>query len=1083
MKLRRLHVMNFAAIRQADIEFGPGLNVLYGPNDLGKSTLVDAIRLALLLPHSSTSCDQYVGWTGGREPIVELTFDTEPQRIWRVRKEFGKNGSSLLQESKNGRDFDDVERARKVDGKLREILRWGIPEPGGSGGGKGLPTSFLATALLSTQADVTGLLDDSLADDPTASGKEQIAAALQAIAQDPLFVALLKSAQARRDEAYTDKGAKKTAKGSVFKAAAERLRETRDEKERLQRVVSDSEGAENLLRELMEKRDQRHEALVIATECATALERFAMQAEDRAAAKELVRLAQEDVQRIRKIRMDVEDAERKAKELLGKEEEMRQAMEVAQKQQVEAETALNSVEEATRAEGPDSGVTDTVVRQQLELRRAAADQIGSTAQRQIDVANGAQQLVDAAALAEREHLEQQAITHSARESASEAVAKEKAANDELRRCDLLERALDFRLADRQVVDAQAAVDKHGGLQASLAAALKERAALAGQRAAMTVPTPSALAPMRRLANELAAARGALDVGFVVSVSPTEPLELRIRKDGAPVESTSTTEPLEIEAAAEVQLDIADIAIVRIRGGRRDAQEKARVLEERWTQDIVPHLAAAGVKDLDGLDAKVAEAQELDVGMKAKDTDLNSLQAQISSLTGAEEWFRQASDRAETCRAALVDVVPDTVSADLDALGADPLAGLRKRRQQLSKDVEIARTIAAEAVKAHTVAQERTSNFRLAFDAAVSKRDVALTSFPDGIHAALATAQAHLAAAIIEKESVAAESASLEKTIAARTMRIEEAVRDARTTAEIARTAVEVAQRKLTAAITSHAEHGGRLVELRRLRDAEDLVAAETRLREATERHSALPVPDRDVTKDEVNAAKKVEARVRLELEANEREIQRAHGALEQVGGAVARERLRDATEAFELAERQEREIEADYEAWKLLLDQMKEADSAQASNLGQALAPAIAGRFQVLTQRRYDAIKLSAQLGTEGVVVGGAARPASRLSVGTREQLSTLYRLALAEYLQATVVLDDQLVQSDDSRMDWFRALLNEKAHNFQIVVFTCRPGDYLATTSMVPDGAKVHADTDSGFIRAVDLKRALGLAGSSQSS
>ena len=111
---------------------------------------------------------------------------------------------------------------------------------------------------------------------------------------------------------------------------------------------------------------------------------------------------------------------------------------------------------------------------------------------------------------------------------------------------------------------------------------------------------------------------------------------------------------------------------------------------------------------------------------------------------------------------------------------------------------------------------------------------------------------------------------------------------------------------------------------------------------------------------------------------------------------------------------------------------MKQADAAQASNLGQALAPAIAGRFQVLTQRRYDAVQLSAQLGTEGVLVGGAARPASRLSVGTREQLSTLYRLALAEYLQTTFVLDDQLVQSDDSRMDWFRALLNEKAQSFR---------------------------------------------------
>ena len=55
-------------------------------------------------------------------------------------------------------------------------------------------------------------------------------------------------------------------------------------------------------------------------------------------------------------------------------------------------------------------------------------------------------------------------------------------------------------------------------------------------------------------------------------------------------------------------------------------------------------------------------------------------------------------------------------------------------------------------------------------------------------------------------------------------------------------------------------------------------------------------------------------------------MQRAHGALEQVGGAVARERLRDATEAFDLAESYEREIEAEYESWKLLLEQMKEAD-------------------------------------------------------------------------------------------------------------------------------------------------------------
>jgi hypothetical protein len=76
--------------------------------------------------------------------------------------------------------------------------------------------------------------------------------------------------------------------------------------------------------------------------------------------------------------------------------------------------------------------------------------------------------------------------------------------------------------------------------------------------------------------------------------------------------------------------------------------------------------------------------------------------------------------------------------------------------------------------------------------------------------------------------------------------------------------------------------------------------------------------------------------------------------------------------------------------------------------------------------------------------------------------------------LRATVVLDDQLVQSDDGRMDWFRVLFNEKAHMFQIIVFTCRPSDYLAATSIVPDGPGTHTDTDNGFIRAIDLERAL---------
>jgi hypothetical protein len=326
----------------------------------------------------------------------------------------------------------------------------------------------------------------------------------------------------------------------------------------------------------------------------------------------------------------------------------------------------------------------------------------------------------------------------------------------------------------------------------------------------------------------------------------------------------------------------------------------------------------------------------------------------------------------------------------------------------------------------------------------------------------------------EKRHVAASLTSLESEIEARKRRIDEALSGARTNETKASAGVEAAQARFTATKTNHAAEEGKLVELRKRREAENVCAAEARLQEATASHAALPVPERVVSDDEVNITRNAVTSIQLDLEGIEREILRAHGALEQVGGAVARERLRDATEAFELASRQEREIEAEYEAWKLLLEQMKEADAAQASNLGQALGPAIAGRFHELTRRRYEAVQLTAQLGTDGIIVSGAVRSLDQISVGTREQLSTLYRLSLAEYLRSTIVLDDQLVQSDADRMEWFRALLVEKASSFQILVFTCRPTDYLGSVALVHDGNAAHVDYDGGLIRCIDLRRVL---------
>ena len=1074
MKLHRLRVVDFAAIREADIEFGPGLNVLYGPNDLGKSTLAESIRLAFLLPHTSTHIEEYVPWTGGRDPVVEMTFETEPQRIWRVRKEFRKSGSALLQESKDGVVFDDVERARKVDGKLREILRWGIPEPGGSGGSKGLPTSFLATVLLSTQSNVTAVLNDSLQGDPSGSGKDRIAAALQAVAQDPLFAALLRATQLRRDEAYTDSGKKKTAKGSVLKAAADRVNQAREEKEGIQKAVDDSDGVEKQLRDLIAKRGQHEEAVSTTTQTLATLERIVVQTADLAAATERVRLAREEVLRIQSIGIDVQVAERTVGDLARKTEGAEQLLKDALVHQAEANAALEAAEATARSTGLDPAVTDTVARQSLELRKAAADQASREAQQRIDRATAAAKLVDAAATAAGEHASQEQQVADARATLADSLARERSADEQLRRVEQLERALEARAADAQATLAQADVEKDAALRARLDIEGAERGELERRRAAIVVPAADAFGQMRRLGNELDGARGALNVGLVVTVTPNRPIDVRVTKDGTTADSTLVGAALDVEANAEVDIDIGDVATVRVRGGRREAQQIVESLEARWAGEVEPHLSAAQVASLDDLSAKLTEAQELDASIRAKDTELQSLRVQATSLVDSAQVLRAALDRRAAARATIVDASPETIAADIVTLGVDPASALRLRREQSSRDRELARVAASQAGTANALAEERSRHSRLALDAAVATRDAAVSELPEGVAETLSAAQDALATASNDHRAALAELASLESTLAAQTERIEAAVRQARVAVEQADARVDAAQIDRTKAITDHASQAGRLEELQRLRAAQDLATAEKRLSEASERLAALPVPERIVTEAESAAARNAKTTAVTDLGLVEREIQRTHGALEQVGGAVARERLRDAVEAFESAERHERETEADYEAWLLLLEQMKEADAAQLSNLGQALAPAIAGRFEALTQRRYENIQLTAQLGTEGVVVAGAVRSTERLSVGTREQLSTLYRLSLAEYLATTVVLDDQLVQSDDTRMDWFRALLAEKAHSFQIVVFTCRPNDYLAASAMVPKGKAIHQDTDAGFVRAIDLGRAV---------
>jgi predicted ATPase len=77
MQLRNLIVRNFRALEEIDCELGPHVNVIVGPNAVGKSTVLQAIRLtkALLAPRTSSEQNQTLISLGAASPHF-------PQRLF-----------------------------------------------------------------------------------------------------------------------------------------------------------------------------------------------------------------------------------------------------------------------------------------------------------------------------------------------------------------------------------------------------------------------------------------------------------------------------------------------------------------------------------------------------------------------------------------------------------------------------------------------------------------------------------------------------------------------------------------------------------------------------------------------------------------------------------------------------------------------------------------------------------------------------------------------------------------------------------------------------------------------------------------
>lgn len=122
MKIRALRLAEVGPFRDpVAIEgFSGGLDVLAGPNELGKSTLFRAIRAVFLTRHSTMGriVEEMSTRGGGRSPRIEADFEAQGQ-LWRITKTYGRGKSAELLDVDGGRV-----RARGPDaeGMLSELI-------------------------------------------------------------------------------------------------------------------------------------------------------------------------------------------------------------------------------------------------------------------------------------------------------------------------------------------------------------------------------------------------------------------------------------------------------------------------------------------------------------------------------------------------------------------------------------------------------------------------------------------------------------------------------------------------------------------------------------------------------------------------------------------------------------------------------------------------------------------------------------------------------------------------------------------------------------------------------------------------
>ena len=119
MYLRTVNIRNFRTIASLDLQLAPGLNILFGANETGKSTFLEALHAAFFVNADSAKTDvnKYRPWESQADPSVRVVFDAGGKEF-EIEKVYVGAKKGRLASKATGLDTSNKDRINEELAKL-----------------------------------------------------------------------------------------------------------------------------------------------------------------------------------------------------------------------------------------------------------------------------------------------------------------------------------------------------------------------------------------------------------------------------------------------------------------------------------------------------------------------------------------------------------------------------------------------------------------------------------------------------------------------------------------------------------------------------------------------------------------------------------------------------------------------------------------------------------------------------------------------------------------------------------------------------------------------------------------------------